>query len=124
MLRTLRSSPWLWVVWAALLVAYVALRPDAASLVFLALAAVAVAATIAQMVRSYRRASWEQETINEWNERLAALGATLDLPDDDDVLEMLSAQQWEDVFVALANMPKGARSVQQAILRTHPSAFE
>jgi len=26
--------------------------------------------------------------------------------------------------VALASMPKGARSVQQAILRTHPSAFE
>jgi len=123
MLRTIRSSPWLWVVWAALMTAYVALRPEASSLTFVALAAAAVAATVAEMVRAYRKASWEQETINEWNERLTSLGAILDTDEDDDVLELLDGQQWEDVFSALANMPRGSRSLRQAILQTHPGAL-
>ena len=125
MLRTLRSSPWLWVVWVAILVAFVVLQQGTSSPVFWALAAAAIAATVAQMTFAYRRATVEQETIDGLSERLSSLGAILDLAegDDEDVLEALDAQQWEDVFLALTKMPKGSRSLRKAILQTHPQVL-
>lgn len=126
MLRTFRSSRWLWGVWAAILIAFVVLQPGTSSPVFWGLAAAAVAATAAQMTIAYRRATVEQETIDGLSERLSALGAIVDLAegDDQDVLETLNDQQWEDVFLALAKMPRGSRSLRKAILQTHPQALE
>jgi hypothetical protein len=126
MLRTLRSSPWLWIVWGAILVAFVILQPETSSLAFWALVAAAVAATIAQMSYAYKRASDEQDTIDGLSERLKSLGAIVDLEDgdDEDVLEALDAQQWEDVFLALSRMPTGSRSLRKAILQTHPRTLE
>ncbi len=126
MLRTLRSSPWLWIVWAAILLAFVVLQPSTSSPVFWALAVAAVAATVAQMAFAYRRATVEQETVDGLSERLSSLGAILDLAEgnDADVLEALDAQQWEDVFLALSKMPRGFRSLRKAILQTHPQALE
>ena len=124
MLRRFRTSPLLWLIWSVLLLAYVTLLPPPSSFTFWAFATAGVAATIAQMVHSYRKATWEQETIFEWNERLVALGAIFDLNDRQDVFEVLDAQQWEDVLVALEKMPSGSRSLRQAILHTHPSALQ
>jgi hypothetical protein len=126
MLGTFRSSPWLWGVWAAILVAFVVLQPGTSSPVFWALAAAAIAATVAQMTLAYRRATVDQETIDGLSERLSSLGAILDLAegDDADVLETLNDQQWEDVFLALTKMPRGSRSLRKAILQTHPQALE
>jgi hypothetical protein len=126
MLRTIRSSPWLWIVWGALLVAFVIVQPETTSLAFWALVAAAVAAMIAQMSFAYRRATVEQETIDGLSARLDALGAIVDLEDgdDEDVLESLDARQWEDVFLALSKMPAGARSLRKAIVQTHPRALE
>lgn len=78
------------------------------------------------MAIAYKRATVEQESIDGLSERLSSLGAILDLAegDDEDVLEALDAQQWEDVFLALTKMPSGSRSLRKAILQTHPQALK
>jgi hypothetical protein len=108
------------------LVAFIAMQPGTSSPVFWALAAAAIAATVAQMAFAYKRATIEQETVDGLSERLSSLGAIFDLAegDDEDVLEALDAQQWDDVFLALTRMPKGSRSLRKAILQTHPRALE
>jgi len=118
--RSLRSLSRLWLVWVALLVAFIVLRPTVFSLVFWILAIGVAAATLAQMIDAYKAATLEQETIDALRNRLFALGAIVDVEDEDDVFEWLNAQQWEDVFSALQKMPAGSRSLRQAVLTTHP----
>lgn len=126
MLRTIRSSPKLWLVWAALFFAYLMLQPSASSPAFWALATAAIAALVAQMAMAYRVATEEQETIDGLSERLKSVGAIIDLTEDDDnnVLAALEPQEWDDIFAVLSHMPEGARSLRKAILQTHPGALE
>jgi hypothetical protein len=123
MLRTFRSSPWLWLVWGALLLAFIFVPGTGNSVSFWALAVAAVAATGAQMINTYRRAEWERETVDGIEVRLEALGATLDLDEDVDALLLLDVEGWEDVFRALESMPAGERSVRRAIEQVNPEAL-
>jgi hypothetical protein len=124
MLRTFRSSPWLWLVWGALLVAFIFVPGTGYSVAFWVLMVAAVAATGAQMVQTYRRAEWERETVDEIAVRLGALGATFDLDEDVDALLLLDVAGWEEVFRALESMPAGERSVRRAIQQTCPEALQ
>lgn len=123
MFSRFRSPRVLWFVWGGLLLASVFLLTHPSSIVFWGIVAVAAVTLVAQMVNSYKRAEWEQQTVSGIETQLGELGAVIDLKGDEGALELLDVQQWEDVFQALEAMPKGPRSLREAILKTHPYAI-
>lgn len=123
MIRSLHASRKLWMVWAALLMAFVVLRPAVASPAFWLLAIVVVAATAVHMRDAYARALEERQNFAKLEMRLLAVGAAFDLREGDDVASTLDARQWEIVFAALLQMPMGSRSLRRAVQQSCPGVL-
>jgi hypothetical protein len=120
-----RGSPLVrWVVWLALLLSFVLVRPRASSLAFWLWAAAIVAVGLALMHRARVEATAEREAFAQWSSRLASLGALRDVEDDGHLYEWLDPPHWQDVFAALEAMPAHARSLRAALLATHPETLQ
>lgn len=124
MLQLLRSSFGLWLIWAALLLTFLVVRPTLYSATFWVLLVAVGFATIAPMGNSHRENKKEQGAYAAWSNRLTSLSATIDVEDDGHLFEWLDPPHWQQVFVALEGMPVGSRSLRQAILVTFPDTLK
>jgi hypothetical protein len=120
----LRSPLALLLVWLALILSLLVVRPQPFGLAFWSLTAAVVLVGFAQMRRSRLEAVAEQDAFAHWSNRLSALGAVRDVEDDGHLYEWLDPPHWQDVFAALERMPAGSRSLRQAIRATHPEVLQ
>ena len=116
------------VVWAALLVAFMGLRPAPRSFLFWMLIGSATAVGGAYMVLSRRESAEMERGVSAWNRRIRQLVDVHDFDDDGHLAEYLDEPERRVVIELLEQMPPGSRSLRTAIaavapelLKDHPS---
>ena len=121
--RFLRSQFAHYVLWALLLLLFVVVRPRPWSPLFLALFGLAMALGIWLMWRSHREAVASKRAFATWQARIQSLAPAMDVDDDGHLYESLDPPQWEAVFSELERVPRGSRSLRQAMGVVAPEAL-
>ena len=107
-------------VWAALLVAFMSIRPSPRSLLFWMLIGSAMAVGGVYMVLSRRENAEVERSANAWNRRLRLLVDVHDFDDDGHLAEYLDESERRVVIELLEQMPPGSRSLRTAIATVAP----
>lgn len=113
--RLLRSQFAHYALWALLLLVLVVVRPRPWSPLFLSLFGLAMALGMGLMWRSRREAVASRRAFAAWQARMQLLAPAMDVDDDGHLYEWLDPPQWEAVFSELERMPRGSRSLRQAM---------
>ena len=103
------------VVWAALLVAFMSLRPAPSSFLFWVLIGSATAVGGVYMFLSRRDSAEMQRGVSAWNRRIHQLVDVHDFEDDGHLAEYLDESERRTVIELLEQMPSGSRSLRRAI---------
>lgn len=124
MSKVLRSRLAQYIVWALLLLLFVIIvRPRPWSPLFLSLGGVMMALGIWLMWRSHLEAVASRRAFATWQARLQSLAPAMDVEDDGHLYEWLDPPQWEAVFAEIERMPRGSRSLRQAMSVVVPEAL-
>jgi hypothetical protein len=121
--RFLRSQFAHYVLWALLLLSFVVVRPRPWSPLFLSLFGLAMALGIWLMWRSQMESVASKRAFTTWQARMQSLAPAMDVDDDGHLYEWLDPPQWEAVFSELERVPRGSRSLRQAIGVVAPEAL-
>ena len=121
--RFLRSQFAHYVLWALLLLVFVVVRPRPWSPLFLSLFGLAMALGIGLMWRSRLESVASRQAFAAWQARMQLLAPAMDVDDDGHLYEWLDPPQWEAVFSELERMPRGFRSLRQAMGVVAPEAL-
>jgi hypothetical protein len=108
------------VIWAGLLIAFIAVRPVPYSLPFWLLAAAVAAAGGAHMFLSHRESRQSEVEISAWTRKLEQLVDVRDFDDDGHLPEYFDESERCRILAELERMPRGARSLRRAIGRVSP----
>src|SRR5215831_10900395 len=90
----LRSSFGLLLLWLALGLVFLVVRPRPFTPVFWSMAGAVLLVALVQMRRARKEAAAEQAAFAEWERRLSALGAVRDVDDDGHLYEWLDPPHW------------------------------
>jgi hypothetical protein len=115
MSRFLRSQFAHYVLWAILLLSFVVARPRPWSPLFLFLSGLAMALGMWLMWRSHLESVAAKRALAAWQARIQSLAPAMDVDDDGHLYEWLDPPQWEAVFSELERVPRGSRSLRQAL---------
>jgi hypothetical protein len=107
-------------IWAALLVTMLILRPSRTSALFWILITPAFIAGGWQMVISRAESRKSVDDWSDWEQRLKSLAVIMDVDDDGHLYEWFDPPQWEAIFRSLEQMPKDSRSLRAAIISVVP----
>jgi hypothetical protein len=113
--RFLRSQFAHYVLWSLLLLVLIVVRPRPWSPLFLSLLGLAMALGMGLMWRSRRESVASRRAFAAWQARMQLLAPAMDVDDDGHLYEWLDPPQWEAVFSELERMPRGSRSLRQAM---------
>lgn len=113
--RFLRSQFAHYVLWALLLLVFVVVRPRPWSPLFLSLFGLTMALGIGLMWRSHLESVASKRAFATWQARMQSLAPVMDVDDDGHLYEWLDPPQWEAVFSELERVPRGSRSLRQAM---------
>ncbi len=113
--RLLRSQFAHFVLWAAVLVVFVVVRPRPWSPLFLSLCGLAMVLGIGLMWRGHLESVASRRAFATWQARMQSLAPSMDVDDDGHLYEWLDPPQWEAVFSELERVPSGSRSLRQAM---------
>jgi hypothetical protein len=100
---------------------------DFKELMFLALGVLVILLMIFLWINGYladRREKQEQKAAAEWNRSLAPLVDISDYPDRDDLYFYLEPAERPRLLDALRRMPKGSRSLRQAVATVDPDLLD
>jgi hypothetical protein len=101
--------------WAAFLLAFIVLGPRRYGIVSWLFLAAAVLAGGLSMVRSHREAQRSGREWAAWHRRLRLLVDVNDVEDDGHLYEWFDPADWDRIFSALEEMPRGSRNLRLAI---------
>jgi hypothetical protein len=122
--RVLSSQLWLLLSFAISITLILVVRPSSGSLGFWTLSALVLIAGSLYMWRSRADAKESEDAWVAWNHRLQSLADINDVEDDGHLYEWFDASEWESIFSELERMPKGSRSLGQAISVVDPDFLE
>jgi hypothetical protein len=122
--RLLPSQLWLFLMFAISLSLFIIVRPSSGSLWFWALLVLVLMAGSLYMWRSRMDAKESEGAWVAWNRRLQSFAEINDVEDDGHLYEWFDASEWERIFSELERMPKGSRSLRQAVSVVDPDFFK
>jgi hypothetical protein len=103
---------------------FIIVRPSSGSLWFWALLVLVLMAGSLYMWRSRMDAKESEGAWVAWNRRLQSFAEINDVEDDGHLYEWFDASEWERIFSELERMPKGSRSLRQAVSVVDPDFFK
>jgi hypothetical protein len=120
--RLLPSQLWLFLSFAISLGLFLVVRPSSGSLGFWTLLALILIPGSLYMWKSREDAKGSKAAWAVWNRRLQSFADINDVEDDGHLYEWFDASEWERIFSELERMPKGSRSLKQAISVVDPDS--
>jgi hypothetical protein len=119
-----RSHLLLIVLWAGLLIAFMAVGPPASSALFWLLIGGAIGVGGLYMLAEHRDSSRTQREWREWSRRVAELVDVSDYVEDGHLFESLDDAERQRVVAELARMPAGSRSLRRALQLVCPEMLD
>ena len=107
-------------IWAVLLVIFLVLDLPPRSVTFWTVIGAAILIGVMYMVLTHRDTRRSQRETAEWGRRLNELVDINDFDDDGHLAEFLDNSERQRVIEALEQMPKGSRSLRQALHSVSP----
>jgi hypothetical protein len=111
-------------LWAALLVAFMGIRPAPSSFLFWMMIGSAMAVGGVYMFLSHRENAEVERSVSAWNRSVRHLVDVHDFDDDGHLAEYLDESQRRVVIELLEQMPPGSRSLRTAVAAAAPELVD